>query len=48
MEPSADGAPAMEMHQLRCFLAILAIALGAGAASAETLVIGGVTRTFIA
>src|SRR5260221_11914626 len=38
----------MEMHQIRCFLAILAIALGAGAASAETLGIGGVTRTFIA
>jgi polyhydroxybutyrate depolymerase len=37
----------MEMHQIRCFLAVLAIALGASAASAETLVIGGVTRTFI-
>jgi polyhydroxybutyrate depolymerase len=37
----------MEMHQIRCFLAVLAIALGASPASAETLVIGGVTRTFI-
>jgi polyhydroxybutyrate depolymerase len=37
-----------QMHQIRCFLAILAIALGAGAASAETLDIKGVTRTYIA
>jgi polyhydroxybutyrate depolymerase len=36
------------MHHVRCFLAVLAIALGAHAASAETLVIRGVTRTFIA
>ena len=38
----------MEMHQIRCFLASLAFALAANTASAETLVIGGVTRTFIA
>jgi polyhydroxybutyrate depolymerase len=37
----------MEMHQIRCLLASLAIALGATAACAETLDIKGVTRTFI-
>src|ERR1700682_5099639 len=37
----------MELHQIRYFLAVLAIALGAGAAAAETLQVGGVTRTFI-
>jgi len=38
----------MEMHQIRCLMAILGIALGAGAASAETLDLKGVTRSYIA
>jgi polyhydroxybutyrate depolymerase len=38
----------MEMYQIRCLLASLAIALGAGAASAETLDIKGVARSYIA
>jgi polyhydroxybutyrate depolymerase len=37
----------MGLHQIRYFLAVLAIALGASAAAAETLQVGGVTRTFI-